>query len=520
MEWINKNILTLLIFLPLLGALLLALVPRAMARPGALLIAALNFVASLHLWAHWNFARPGYAYEQKMLWLPSLGVEYHVGVDGLSLFLVLLTTFLTPIVLIASWNEGGNRAKEFLIYLLLLEGATIGVFTALDLILFYIFWEAVLVPVYLLIGIFGGPRRGYAAIKFFIYTMAGSVLMWVAMLYLFTRTGGSSFALADIQDAAGRLYEANPTVGVLLFCAFALAFAIKVPLFPLHSWLPDAYSEAPTGATVMLAAVMSKMGAYGFLRFAIPLFPRAANEMAPLFMLLAVIGIIYGAIVAVRQTDMKRVIAYSSLSHLGFIVLGIFAGVVAYRQNDTGSLGIGGATLQMVSHGITTGALFLIVGMLAERRGTREIGEFGGLAKAMPTFTVLFWIALFGSIGLPGLSGFVGEFLILQGSMHVDFWFTAAAATGVILGAVYMLRLFGSVMFGEATREENRAVRDVTYREGIVLVALLAVTVWMGVAPQPFLDAINNAATDVARLAQHEGPRPALTYNAESRHRD
>ena len=500
---LNSWILTILIAVPLAGALLIALLPRGIARYGALLLALISFVLSLYLWANWpEYTTTAYQFEQSFYWLPQLGVSYHVGVDGLSLFLILLTTFLTPLCMLASWTEITRRPKEFVVCLLLLQGIVIGVFAALDVILFYIFWEAVLIPMALLIGIWGGPRRIQAAMKFFVYTMAGSVLMWVAALYIYFKPvpgEAASFDYGPFGTAARAIETSDPQAALWLFAAFAVAFAIKVPLFPLHTWLPAAYTQAPTAGTVMLAAVLSKMGLYGFIRFGIPFFPQAANTAAPLMCALAIVAIIYGAMVAIRQTDFKQLIAYSSISHLGFVVLGVFASLLATNHAD---LALTGATLQMVAHGLATGALFLLVGFLEERRRTREISEYGGLAEVMPRYTVLLWIAVFASIGLPGLSGFVGEYLILQGTINANFWYAAAAATGIILGAVYMLRMLRSLLFGEITRDENRALKDVNARELFVVAAVLAVTVWIGVMPQPFLNIINTNTKSVLETAR------------------
>ena len=532
MDWLNLHILSILIWWPVLGALLLALAPRAAARQVGLTIAVINFVLSLHLWRYWHFdAQTPMQFESKVSWLPQLGIYYHLGVDGTSLFLVLLTTFLTPLVMLSSWKSIQDKVKAFGICLLLLEASAIGVFTALDLIVFYIFWEAVLIPAYVLIGLWGGPRRMYAGIKFFMYTMVGSVLMWLAILYLYVvqssvvssnlstsiLSSGRSFDFATLRTFGAQLEGTNSSAAQLLFLAFALAFAIKAPLFPFHTWLPDAYTEAPTGGTIMIAAVLSKMGAYGFLRLAIPMFPATALQFAPAIMMLSTIGIIYGAMVAIAQTDMKRMIAYSSISHIGFIMLGIFGGFAAYQsRNSTAELAstvaVTGSTLQMFNHGISIAALFLLVGILSDRCGTREIGQFGGLAKVMPRFTIVFWIALFASIGLPGLNGFVGEFLILQGTMEANFWYAALAAIGVILGAVYMLRMFGSVMFGEITNEAHRTVKDLSRRELVVVGLLLAVAVWVGVAPQPFLYVVGQPSSTVAQMVSR-APSRSRTYN-------
>lgn len=505
MEFFNRSVLSSLIFCPLLGALLVALLPRKVARKGAFVVAAINLIFAFHLIAHWNEAASAtsrFRFEELGAWLPQLGVNYHLGVDGISVGLVLLTAFLTPLVILASHNMA-QRAKEFMVCLLLLEAAAIGVFCALDAILFYIFFEAVLVPSLLLIGIWGGAKRAYASVKFFVYTMAGSVLMWVAMLYIYfsqpvTASSTRSFDLGAMTNAA-RMLDSNSNAGLWLFGAFALAFSIKTALFPLHTWLPDAYAEAPTGGSVMLAAVLSKMGIYGFLRFAIPFFPGASHEFAPIMIFLSLIGIIYGAFVAINQTDIKRIVAYSSVSHLALIVLGIFAALDAGKYADLANVG---ATVQMIAHGLSTAALFLLLGVLTDRVPNREMGAFGGLMDLMPRFSVLFWIALFASIGLPGLSGFVGEYLIFQGIMASGFWTTVLATTTVVLGAIYMLRLFRNTMFGEVHHAENANLPDIGARDFLAVAAILAVIVWIGVAPQGLLDMIGNDPKSASTVAQ------------------
>ncbi len=505
MDFFNHSVLSSLIFCPLLGALLVSLLPRKVAREGAFVVAAINLAFALHLVFHWNDAANAtrFRFEESAAWLPQLGVTYRLGVDGISVGLVLLTAFLTPLVVLSSWKVA-QRTKEYMVCLLLLESAAVGVFCALDVILFYIFFEAVLVPSLLLIGIWGGARRAYASVKFFVYTMAGSVLMWVAMLYIyFSQTSSTrSFDLGAMTEAARKL-DSGSNAAIWLFAAFALAFAIKTALFPLHTWLPDAYSEAPAGATVMLASVLSKMGIYGFLRLTIPFFPGISQEFAPILMMLAIVGIIYGAFVAINQTDIKRVIAYSSVSHLGLIVLGVFAALSAGKLSD---LTLTGVTVQMIAHGLSTAALFLLVGALLERVPNREMGAFGGLASVMPRFTVLFWIALFASIGLPGLSGFVGEYLIFQGVMASSFWMAVLATTTVVLGAIYMLRMFRLTMYGEVARSENAALPDLGAREWISVAAILAVIMWIGVAPQRLLDMVSPDTKNVTATTIAQSP--------------
>lgn len=501
---LDQLILAILIAFPILGAILLAFLPRSIARESALAVSVLNFIFSLHLWANWGRAASttGYRFEQKLDWLPQMGLSFHLGIDGISLWLVLLTTFITPLALLLGWNEIKNRESAFVINILLLSSAAIGVFCALDVILFYVFYEAVLIPTYLLIVGWGGAERARAAIKFFLYTMAGSVFMWIALLYIYFQQApeARSFDIAAFITAAQSIDSGTQNIALWLFAAFAVAFAIKVPLFPLHTWQPAAYDQSPTAATIMLGAILSKMGVYGFIRFAIPFLPNAATAVAPIIIGLAIIGIIYGAMVAMQQNEIKRVFAYSSISHLGVIVLGVF---VALLAETNGEIALSGATIQMVAHGISTAALFGVAGVLLARRGTLRTDQFGGIAATMPRFTVLFWTAMFASIGLPGLCNFVGEYMILQGAMAANFWYAALAATGVIWGAVYMLRLFRSVMYGEITLEENRALPDAGKRETFALAVLLAVAVWIGVAPQPLLDKINPDTQKLSEMAKN-----------------
>ena len=411
--------------------------------------------------------------------MPSWGISYHLGIDGISLFLVMLTGLLGPIVILASWNDINRRVKEFLISLLVLQTGMIGVFVSLDLFLFYVFWEIMLIPMYLLIGIWGNPaRRLYAAIKFVLYTVVGSLLMLVAILALYFMAGNASGTFTfDLL----KLYDFNVPLQAQfwMFLAFFLAFAIKVPMFPFHTWLPDAHTEAPTVGSVVLAAVLLKMGTYGFVRFAIPLFPNAAFDAWWWISVLALIGIVYGAWVAMVQVDVKRLVAFSSVSHLGFVMLGMFAFTVT---------GVEGSILQMINHGLSTGALFLIVGMIYERRHTRLISEFGGISKVMPMFAVFFMIFTLSSIGLPGLNGFVGEFLILLGTFQAHHWFAVIAATGVIFAAVYMLWMYQRVMFGEVTNPKNLGLKDLSVREVVVLLPILVFVVWIGVYPNTFLE--------------------------------
>jgi NADH-quinone oxidoreductase subunit M len=409
--------------------------------------------------------------------MPTLGISYHLGIDGISLLLVLLTTFLMPLVLLSAWRAIESRWKEFAITMLLLETGMLGVFVALDLFLFYVFWEAMLIPMYLIIGIWGGSNRIYAAIKFVLYTLAGSLLMLVAILAVYFQHGAATGAYTfDLPVVAQFVLPAGLNQN-LLFLAFALAFAIKVPMFPFHTWLPDAHVEAPTAGSVILAGVLLKMGTYGFLRFCLPLFPQASLAFAPWMFALAIIGIIYGAWVSTVQADIKKLVAYSSVSHLGFVVLGLFT---------LTPQGIVGGIIQMVNHGLSTGALFLLVGMLYERRHTRLISEFGGLWSVIPAFSAVLLIVTLSSLGLPGLNGFVGEFLILLGAFQVDRTAAVFATTGIIFAAVYLLWMYQRVIFGEVTKEANRRLPDLSLREWVVLLPVLLFIVWIGVYPGAF----------------------------------
>jgi NADH-quinone oxidoreductase subunit M len=472
-------------FLPAAGAVLLLFYNREHGRSirmFALIVTLLTFIFSLHLVAHFDSTNPDFQFGSRIPWIPSLGVDYALGVDGISIFLILLTTLLSPLAILASWSIH-TRMKEYFIFMLLLETGMIGVFASLDLFLFYVFWEVMLIPMYFLIGVWGGERRIYAAMKFVLYTMIGSVLMLVAIIALYfihgNATGTFTFSYPQIQSAlaSGRL-ALSPRIELWLFLAFFLAFAIKVPLFPFHTWLPDAHVEAPTAGSVLLAGVLLKMGTYGLVRFSLPLFPHISHLFAPLISLLAVVGIIYGALVAMVQPDMKKLVAYSSVSHLGFIVLGIFSFTVQ---------GLEGAIYQMLNHGISTGALFLLVGVIYDRRHTRLIDEFGGLANRMPVYAAFFLIVTLSSIGLPGLNGFVGEFLVLLGTFGVNRLRAAAAATGVILSAVYMLWMYQRVMWGEIQNERNAALPDLAGRERAMLIPALIMIFWMGIYSGYFL---------------------------------
>ena len=497
-------ILPIVTFLPLLGALLCLAVPReetGLQRGIGLSTALLTFAASLLLLSDFEPAKMNYVV--RWAWAPSLGIEFHLGIDGISLWLVMLTTFLLPIVFVSTWSAITDKVREFVICALVLQTGMLGAFLALDLFLFYVMWEVMLVPMYFIIGIWGGDRKLYASIKFVIYTMVGSLLMLIAILFLYIKGHEASGVWSFDYDHLQKLVL-SPVEQKWCFAAFALAFCIKVPLFPLHTWLPDAHVEAPTAGSVILASVLLKFGPYGLIRFAMPLFPQALVDWAPMLQLLAVVGIVYGSLVAYAQTDIKKLIAYSSVAHMGFVVLGLMM---------LNSRGVNGALYQCLAHGISTGALFLCVGVLYERRHTRRMEEFGGLWKRMPVFAAFLLIFTMASIGLPGLSGFVGEFLIIIGTFSASkagagmppvFEHTqllaALAATGVVFGAVYMLSLYQRVMLGPLTNPQNRKLNDLSGREIWVLVPMLAMAFWLGCSPKTFLKDIDPAVT--ATLAQ------------------
>ncbi len=473
-------LLTIVTFLPTLGAVLVFLLPRGRdgwVKTTSFAVSAATFLASLPLYLAFDPASAGYQFVEHRAWMPSLGVSYHLGIDGISLLLVLLTTFLTPLALLSAWHAIESRWKEFAITMLLLETGMVGVFVALDLFLFYVFWEAMLIPMYLVIGIWGGTNRVYAAIKFVLYTLSGSLLMLVAILALYFRHGAATGTYTFDFPVLAQFVLPPGRAQNLLFLAFALAFAIKVPVFPFHTWLPDAHVEAPTAGSVILAGVLLKMGTYGFVRFCLPLFPQASVRFTPWIFALALIGIIYGAWVSMVQSDMKKLVAYSSVSHLGFVVLGLFT---------LTPQGLVGGIIQMINHGLSTGALFLGVGMLYERRHTRSIAEFGGLWKPLPALSALFMIVCLSSLGLPGLNGFVGEFLILLGAFQVDRAVAVLATSGIIFAAVYLLWMYQRVFFGAITKESNRRLPDLSAREWAILVPVLLLIVWIGVYPASF----------------------------------
>ena len=510
--------LSLIVFLPLVGALAALLAGGRGDRPEreslvrviALVSSLVVFAVSLLLWIRFDATSAEYQFVEIHQWMPMFGIKYHIGIDGISLFLIILTTFLTPLALLSSWESVHKSVKLFSFFVLALETAMLGVFVSIDLFLFYIFWDAMLIPMYFLIGIWGYDRRIYAAIKFILYTMAGSVLMLIAIIGLAwahaEAKGAPSFDLLDLYGL-----QLSPQMESWFFLAFTIAFAIKVPLFPFHTWLPDAHVEAPTAGSVILAGVLLKMGTYGLLRFAFPLFPESAQSFAPILGLLAVAGIIYGALVAMVQPDMKKLVAYSSVSHLGFVVLGLCA---------MNLQGVQGAVYQMLNHGVSTGGLFMLVGMLSDRRHTRLISEFGGLKGVAPQFVAAFLIVTLSSIALPGLNGFVGEFLILVGAFKWSPKLAAFAATGVILSAVYMLWMFQRVNYGPVTNEKNRSMRDLTPREWALMVPTIGMAIVMGVMPAVFLrpmePSINKVIERVrgaqpARVSREARPAPLRT---------
>jgi NADH-quinone oxidoreductase subunit M len=502
------HLLSIVLFLPLLGGGVLLMIPRAHERQikwTANLVAAADFLVALPLWFRYDFAASGWQFAERGEWIPSIGATYYLGVDGFSVLLILLTTLIGSIAMLSSWDAIRERVKEFYICLLVLQTGMLGAFMALDFLLFFLFWEVMLVPMYFLIGVWGGGRRLYSAIKFFLYTLAGSVVMLLGILALYfynhAVTGTYTFDIQQFHQLTVP-YQLQKWI----FLAFFVGFAIKVPLFPFHTWLPDAHTDAPTAGSVILAAVLLKMGTYGFIRFSLPILPDASRAFVPLMVALSIVGIIYGALLALAQTDWKRLVAYSSVSHMGMVMLGMFA---------LTPVGLTGSILQQINHGISTGALFLIVGIVYERRHTREIAEYGGLSKVMPVFATVFLIMTLSSIGLPVLNGFIGELLILQGVYPVSRVWTAVAASGIVLGAAYMLWLYQRTMFGRIERPENEAMPDLSRRELATFAPLIVLAVWIGVYPAPFLRRLESS---VARVIVRVNPAygPTLANKSSS----
>ncbi len=492
-----SHYLSLILFTPLAGSLLLLFINRRnehAIRLIANVVAFIGFLVSVPLWFWYNPQSPDFQFVERMRWIPSIGAEYFLGVDGFSTLLILLTTMMGFIAVLSSWNAITERVKEYYVFLLLLQTGMLGAFMALDFLLFFLFWEVMLVPMYFLIGIWGSANRLYSAIKFFLYTLVGSVVMLLGILALYFHnqsvTGVYTFDITQFQTL-----DLPFNLQWWIFLAFFLGFAIKVPMFPFHTWLPDAHTDAPTAGSVILAAVLLKMGTYGFIRFSLPILPEATHAFVPMMVLLSIIGIVYGALVAFAQKDWKRLVAYSSVSHMAMVMLGMFA---------LNPVGITGSILQQINHGISTGALFLLVGVVYERRHTREISEYGGLSKVMPVYAAVFLVMTMSSIGLPTLNGFIGEILILQGVFVANWVWAAFAASGIVLGAVYMLSLYQRTMFGKVENPKNANLPDLSLREFATFAPLIVLAVWIGLYPRPFLDRLD---TSVQRVIARVSPQ-------------
>lgn len=504
------HILSIVTFLPLAGAFIMLFFPREWKNfhmKFATFVGFLGFLVSIPLWFAYDAGNGGFQFVEDMQWIPTIGARYIFGIDGISLLLLLLTTFLGSISILSSWTAIKDRVKEYYIFMLILQTGMIGVFVSLDFFLFYIFWEVMLVPMYFLIGIWGGPRKLYAAIKFFLYTLLGSVIMLLGILALYFYNGAVSGTYSFDVRVLHQLGSLTDwfTLQAWVFVAFFVGFAIKVPLFPFHTWLPDAHVEAPTAGSVILAGVLLKMGTYGFVRFSLPIMPEASRFFMPYLMVICLIGVIYGAMVAMVQKDWKKLVAYSSVSHLGFAMVGVFA--LTWH-------GISGGVIQMINHGLSTGALFLIVGLIYERRHTRMLSDFGGLSKVMPVFATCFAIVMLSSIGLPGLNGFIGEFTILLGAFQLaqKHW-AILAATGIILGAAYMLWLYQRTMFGKLDKPENEKLIDLNFREVMTLLPIILVCFWIGIYPRPFFNVLEKP---VDKLVQQVEMR--YDYSQEKGH--
>jgi NADH-quinone oxidoreductase subunit M len=522
MSFFNAHILTIVAFWPLAGMLALLLIPKenkSAIRLWANIVVVVGFLISLPLWFQFDVSRSGeMQFVEDVPWIQALGAHYHVGIDGISLLLIMLTTLIGPLAVLSSWDAIQERTKEYYAFMLMLQTGMIGVFMSLDFFMFYVFWEVMLVPMYFLIGVWGGPRKLYAAIKFFLYTLFGSVLLLLGIIALYFQYP----QIAAGNPAIAAQFGVEPTFNILafqaigplidpnlqwwIFLAFFVGFAIKVPMFPFHTWLPDAHVEAPTAGSVILAAVLLKMGSYGFLRFSLPILPAGTKAFVPLMIALSIIAIIYGALVAMMQPDMKKLVAYSSVSHMGFVMLGMFA---------LNGPGLNGSIIQQINHGISTGALFLIVGIIYERRHTREIAQLGGLANVMPKYAIVFLIMTMSSIGLPVLNGFIGEFPIMVGALRANLWWAVAAGSGIVLGAAYMLWLYQRTMFGKITNPLNEKLPDMSMREMVTLVPLIIMAFWIGLYPKPFFDRIEQPVKQLIETVQKESP--ALNAQGDKR---
>ncbi len=498
----NLPFLSLVTFLPLLGAAFILVIrgePDVVARNArnvAMLTSLTTFALSLGLWFGFDPSTAEFQFEERALWMPEFNISYHMGVDGISVLFVLLSTILIPICILASWESIKVRVKEFMIAFLIMETTMVGAFCALDLVLFYVFFEGVLIPMFLIIGIWGGPRRVYSAFKFFLYTLAGSVLMLIALLTIYL-TAGTTDIPALLQ------HDFPPQLQTWLWLAFLAAFAVKLPMWPVHTWLPDAHVEAPTSGSVILAGVMLKFGGYGFLRFSMPMLPDASAMFAPLMFALSVIAVVYTSLVALAQEDMKKLIAYSSVAHMGYVTVGAFS----MTQQ-----GVEGALFQMLSHGVVSAALFLVVGVVYDRTHSRDIATYGGLVHRMPVYALVFMLFTLASVGLPSTAGFVGEFLVLAGAFQVNGWVAFLTALGMILGAGYMLYLYRRVIFGTLTKDALKALPDLSVREIAVFAPLIVLVVWMGVYPKPFLDVMHASVDNlVARVQVVSNPQPPVS---------
>jgi NADH-quinone oxidoreductase subunit M len=506
MTLFQNYLLSVILFTPLLGALILLFVSKRQEnaiRWIANIFGLLGCLVSLPLWWRYQPGGAPWQFVERAEWIPSIGASYFLGVDGFSVLLILLTTMMGAIAILSSWTAITERVKEYYIFLLVLQTGMIGAFVSLDFLLFFLFWEVMLVPMYFLIGIWGGGRRLYSAIKFFLYTLVGSVVMLLGILALYFHYANIPGNVATFDITAFQQMAIPFNLQKWVFLAFFLGFAVKVPMFPFHTWLPDAHTDAPTAGSVILAAVLLKMGTYGFIRFSLPILPEATRYFVPMMITLSIIGIVYGALVALAQTDWKRLVAYSSVSHMAMVMLGMFA---------LTPVGITGSIVQQLNHGISTGALFLIVGIVYERRHTREIAEYGGLSKVMPVFAAVFLVMTMSSIGLPALNGFIGEILILQGVYVVSKWWAAVAASGIVLGAAYMLWLYQRTMFGKIDNPANASLKDLNLREIVVFAPLIVLAVWIGIYPTPILRRLEPAvARVVARVSPEYGPALART---------